>query len=67
MVKVDDLTKNNNKYKYSRVRLTDFKSNYQFDTRKIGEELNFADLRSGGGGEEEPKEDDDEAFDPFAA
>jgi hypothetical protein len=67
LVRVDDLTKNNNKYKYSRVRLTDFKTNYQLHTRKIGEEFNFADLRSGGGGDEEAKEGEDEDYDPFAA
>ncbi len=50
MVRIDDLSENmDNTYPYSRVRLTDFDINYQFDKRKIGKELNLADLRGGEG------------------
>ena len=47
MVKVDDLAANEDKFAFSKYRLTDFDVNYQFDSHNFGEEHNLTELRGG--------------------
>ncbi len=56
MIRIPNLSKINDRFRFSKYRLTDFDINFAFDSHSFGEEFNLQELR----GTENPEGDGDQ-------